>query len=166
MVDRYPPNVQRPALLKLVEALGCRDACLRRDECSDWRINGKQGYIYAVLEGFQLIFFSRNGVTEWDGAGPHIEDYIRAKRNLVFCRLTQDGTGEGIFLLDRLPTTEEAEVIRDILVIAKKREVSAAELERLRTMGAASLKSRHRKEPENTPWESLPPANDCSDDEG
>jgi hypothetical protein len=135
MVDRYPPTVQRPALLKFLEALGCRDAALRRDECSDWRINGKQGHIYSVPEGFQLIFFARNGVTEWDGAGPHMEDYTRAKRNLVFCRLMQDGTGEGIFLLDRLPTKEEAEDIRDILVIPKKREVSDEERARLAEMG-------------------------------
>ena len=31
-------------------------------------------------------------------------------------------TGEGIFVLDRLPTPTEAEAIRDTLVIAKKRE--------------------------------------------
>jgi hypothetical protein len=88
---------------------------LRRDECSDWRINGKQGHIYAVPEGFQLVFFARNGVNEWDGDGPHIEDYVRAKRALIFCRLAQDGTGEGIFFLDRLPTPNEAQAIRDTL---------------------------------------------------
>jgi hypothetical protein len=79
MTDIYPPAKQREALLKLVEALGCRDNALRRDECSDSRINGKQGWIYAVPKGFQLFFFAREGVNEWDGAGPHIEDYVRAK---------------------------------------------------------------------------------------
>jgi hypothetical protein len=123
MADIFPPAKQRPALLALREALNCRDTTLRRDECSDWRINGRQGWIYAVPEGFQLLFFARNGVTEWEGEGPHIEDYLRAKRNLFFCRLAQDGTGEGIFMLDRLPTPDEAEVIRDTLVIAKKRDI-------------------------------------------
>ena len=47
-----------------------------------------------------------------DGAGPHIEDYVRAKRNLIFCRRAQDGTGEGIFFLGRMPTPAEAEIIR------------------------------------------------------
>jgi hypothetical protein len=135
MTDKYPPVVQRPELLKLVEALGCRPNALRRDECNDWRISGKQGWIYAVPEGFQLVYFARNGVNEWDGAGPHMEDYFRAKRSLTFCRLTQDGTGEGIFLLDRLPTQEEGATIREILVIAKKREVSEETLERLRSSG-------------------------------
>jgi hypothetical protein len=135
MTDKYPPVVQRPELLKLVEALGCRPNALRRDECNDWRISGKQGWIYAVPEGFQLVYFARNGVNEWDGAGPHMEDYFRAKRSLTFCRLTQDGTGEGIFILDRLPTQEEGATIREILVIAKKREVSEETLERLRSSG-------------------------------
>jgi hypothetical protein len=135
MPDRFQPTVQRSALLELVKTLGCRDNALRRDECSDRRINGKQGHIYSVPEGFQLVFFARCGVTEWDGDGPHIEDYTGAKRALIFCRLAQDGTGEGIFLLDRLPTPGEAEIIRDTLAIAKKREVSEAELERLRAAG-------------------------------
>jgi hypothetical protein len=135
MPDHFPPTVQRPALLELVKALGCRDNALRRDECSDWRVNGKQGHIYAVPEGFQLCFFARNGVNEYDGDGPHIEDYIRAKRALIFCRLAQDGTGEGIFFLDRSPTPEEAEIIRETFDIAKKRIVSEAELERLRAAG-------------------------------
>ena len=43
MGDFYPAAVQRPALLELVKALGCRDAALRRDECGDWAIFGKHG---------------------------------------------------------------------------------------------------------------------------
>lgn len=135
MTDKYPPAVQRPALLKLVEALGCRANALRRDECSDWHIVGRQGWIYAVPEGFQLVYFARNGVNEWDGAGPHMEDYVRAKRGLIFCRLAQDGTGEGIFCLDRLPSADEAETIREILVIPKKRQVSEEQLAQLRATG-------------------------------
>jgi hypothetical protein len=124
MSDIYPPTVQRPALLKLRDALGCRENALRRDECGDWRVKGRQGQIYAVPEGFQLCYFARNGVSEFDGEGPHLEDYAKAKRELVFCRLVQDGTGEGIFFLDRLPTPTEAEVIRETLVISKKRDTS------------------------------------------
>jgi hypothetical protein len=36
--------------------------------------------------------------------------------------------------LDRLPSSEEGEIIRERLLIAKKREVSEAERERLRSM--------------------------------
>jgi hypothetical protein len=122
MSDVFPPLRRREALLMLRDALGVRDNALKRDECGDWRVNGRQGHIYAVPEGFQIVFFARCGVTEWDGEGPHIEDCIRAKRSLIFCRLAQDGVGEGIFFLDRLPTSTEAEIIRGILAIAKKRE--------------------------------------------
>jgi hypothetical protein len=55
VTDRYPPTMQRPALLELVKALGCRDAAFRRDECGDWRISGKFGHIYAVPERFQIM---------------------------------------------------------------------------------------------------------------
>jgi hypothetical protein len=121
MTDIYPPAVQRPALLKLVEALGCREAALRRDECGDWRINGKYGYIYAVpgipwggmekTEGFQIYY---RGAEEF-GEPSTTRGWTFAKEALSFCRVTQDG-----------------EIIRDKLWIAKKREVSEGELARLR----------------------------------
>jgi hypothetical protein len=128
MTDKYPPAVQRPALLKLVEALGCRDAALRRDECGDWRINGKYGYIYAVpgipwggmekTEGFQLYFRG----AEFEASTSKAWTY--AKEALSFCRVTQDGDTEGLLFLGRLPTPKEAEIIRDKLRIAKRAEFS------------------------------------------
>ena len=48
MDTTYPHAKQRAALLKLVSALGCREAALRRDECGDWRIGGSNGHIFAV----------------------------------------------------------------------------------------------------------------------
>jgi hypothetical protein len=153
-MDKYLPTVQRPELLKFAEALGSRDNALRRDECSDWRINGKQGWIYAVPEGFQFFYFARNGVNEWDGVGPHIEDYVRAKRRLVFCRLVQDGNGEGVFLLDRLPTPNEAEIIRDVFVIFKKRE--AGEPSEAQMAARAAFANRARtKSSETRPADDL-----------
>ena len=145
MTDKYPPAVQRPALLKLVEALGCRDRALHRDECGDWQIEGKQGWIYAVPEGFQFFYFARNGVNEWDGEGPHMEDYVRAKRSLTFCRLTQDGNGEGVFILDRLPTADEAEIIREIFVIFKKREVGEPSEAQIAARAAFTAAQKARK---------------------
>jgi hypothetical protein len=93
---------------------------LKRDEAGDWLILGKRGRIYATPEGFQIVYFARWGVTEDDGDGPHVEDYLHAKRKLIFCRLAQDGTGEGIFFLDRLPAEAESEVIRDIIGILRR----------------------------------------------
>jgi hypothetical protein len=141
MADKYPPAVQRPALLRLVEALGCREAALRRDECGDWRINGKYGYIYAVpgipwggmtkTEGFQIYFRGAGGFEERTTS----QAWKYAKEAMLFAKVTQDGGTEGLLFLARLPTPEEAEIIRDKLWIAKKRQVSEKELTRLRGYG-------------------------------
>jgi hypothetical protein len=104
-----------------VSALDARSNTLRRDECGDWAIFGRRGHIYAVPEGFQLVYMSRYGVNEFDGDSPHIPDYLKAKRSLTFCRLAQEGTGEGIFFLDRLPGDTEADVIRSIFEISRAR---------------------------------------------
>ena len=155
MTDKYPPAVQRPALLKLVEALGCRDAALRRDECGDWRINGKFGYIYAVPgmtvhglppgEGFQLYF---RGAPEWEEPSTS-QPWTWAKKALgPFCRVTQDGDTEGMLFLARLPTPEEAEIIRDKLRIAKRAEFSEEVLAQKRE-GMQKARESLGRRPEN-----------------
>jgi hypothetical protein len=141
MTDIFPLAKQRPALLALRDALGCRDNALRRDECGDWRIVGKLGHVYAVpgsldrpkAEGFQ-IYFRGSGEFEEPPRGSPAWSYV--KKAMAFCEVTNDGDGEGMMFLDRLPTAAEAEIIRDKLGIAKKREVSAAERERLLAMSS------------------------------
>src|SRR5262249_11167262 len=54
------------------------------------------------------------------------------KRRLAFCNLTQDCDDEGTLRLHRLPTDEEATVIRGILGIRKRMEFGPEELERRR----------------------------------
>jgi len=124
MSDKYPLTAQRLALLKLVEALGCREAALRRDECVDWRIEGKQGWIYAQSEGVYL-YCNPGSAKAW----------TYAKRALFFCEVTQDGDDEGFLKLIRLPTPAEGAIIRDKLGIRKKRDISDIERERLASMG-------------------------------
>jgi hypothetical protein len=130
MADKYPPAVQRLALLELVKALGCRDNALRRDECSDWRINGRQGHIYAVPEGFQIM------VMGWTTKG-----WNAAKKALTFAKVTQDGDEEGGVLLNRLPSAAEAVLIRHWVGIAKKMEFSEEYRTELR---ARALKARQQ----------------------
>jgi hypothetical protein len=142
MADIYPPAVQRPALLKLAEALGCRDNALRRDECGDWAIFGRHGHIYAIpgtldrpkTPGFQIFVLSENmrtgAVDRWTKQG-----WTYAKQALGFAGLTNDGGLEGAFFIDRLPTPAEADAIRRYVGIAKKREVSDEERARLSGMG-------------------------------
>jgi hypothetical protein len=127
-MDIHPPAKQRHALLKLAEALDCRDNALRRDECGDWRISGKLGHIYAVPGTLD-----RPNAKE-PPLGSKAWSYCK-KALKPFCDVTNDGGDEGMLFLDRLPTPEEAEIIRDKLGVAKKREMSDAELERLKSMG-------------------------------
>jgi hypothetical protein len=46
-MDRFPPAMQRPALLEFAAGMGSRDGALRRDECGDWSIVGQFGHVYA-----------------------------------------------------------------------------------------------------------------------
>jgi hypothetical protein len=129
MADIYPPTVQRPALLELVKALGCRDNALRRDECGDWRIEGHSGHISAVpgslnrpdTPGFQ-IYVERESVREWSYAQKALKPVAD---------LTNNGDDDGMLFLDRLPTADEAEVIRQYVGVAKKRVLSEEERARL-----------------------------------
>ena len=139
MADIYPPPEQRLALIKLIEALGCWDRALRRDECGDWAVFGKLGHIYAVpgtldrpkTNGFQIYF---RGAEEF-GEPTTARGWIFAKKVLSFCQVTSDGDTEGFLFMDRLPTAAESEIIRDKLGIRKKREISDDERERLRAIG-------------------------------
>jgi hypothetical protein len=119
-MDTFPPTKQRPALLEFVQAIGARGGDVRRDECGDWRLNGKHGFVYAVPEGFQ-IFFSGTA-----------RSWPYAKKAMNFARVSQDGDEEGFLLLDRLPTEKEGAIIRDKSGIRKKREPGEEELARLR----------------------------------
>ena len=124
MADNYPPTVQRPALLRLVEALGCRDAYLRRDACGDWFIEGDDGHIWAVpgsidrpqSEGFQ-IFIGCDTVRQWSAVKTAVKP---------FTDMTNDGDEEGMLFLDHLPTPDEADILRRYCGLHKKREDSEA----------------------------------------
>jgi hypothetical protein len=143
MADLYPPARQREALLRLVEALWCREAVLRRDECGDWRVNGKLGSIYATPgmtthglapgEGFHICF---RGAEEFEEPPKGSKAWSFAKQAMTFTEVALDCDTEGVLFLRRLPTPEEAAIIRDKLGVPKKREVSDAERERLRVMAA------------------------------
>jgi len=47
------------------------------------------------------------------------------KKRLSFCEVTQDGDEEGCYRLHRLPTAAEADEIRDIVGLRKRKDLSA-----------------------------------------
>jgi hypothetical protein len=85
MADTFPPAEQRPRLLEIRQAIGAREASLRRDACEDWAVSGTSGHVYAVPEGFQLHVTTAERPLKWTWI----------KKKLAFCRLTQDGDDEG-----------------------------------------------------------------------
>jgi hypothetical protein len=134
-MDILPATKQRAALAKLMSALGCRQAALRRDECGDWRINGSRGHICAVPGGARpsfMLYVMTESARAW----------TFAKRALLpFAKIINDGDEEGAFVMHRLPTSEQAALIRRYCGITKRREVSEAELNRLRSVGFAASRA-------------------------
>jgi hypothetical protein len=59
------------------------------------------------------------------------------KKDISFATLTNDGDDEGCFMLHRLPTASEAEIIRERLSIRKRPSFDEATLERKRAAMAA-----------------------------
>jgi hypothetical protein len=83
-------------------------------------IHGRAGRVYRLPEGFYL-YCDPGSARAWGFV----------KKALDFCKLMQDGDGDGYLFLDRLPTSAEAALIRDKLMIRKRRVLSDEERERL-----------------------------------
>jgi hypothetical protein len=108
----------------LLVALIAWPRALRRDECGAWYIRGKRGSIYTWGDGVTwVLYVSCRSERHW----------AATKQRLGFCELILDGSGEGCLRLHRLPTSEQAAVIRDVLGIRKRMEFAPADLERRRT---------------------------------
>jgi hypothetical protein len=103
----------RAELVELLEALNGAANSLRRDECGDQTIFGSRGHIRAC-DGTFSIYVCCRSARQW----------TFAKRQMVFCQVGQDGDDEGILRLARLPTSNEAEVIRRYIGLHQTRQVS------------------------------------------
>lgn len=86
-------------LHQLAATVGSRNAALRRDECGEWRIEGRRGWVYTVS----------GTLNRQDGAGFQIycapgsaRAWASAKKAMAFAELAQDGDDEGLLFLARL----------------------------------------------------------------
>jgi hypothetical protein len=109
------------SLVTLLDVLDASNVTLGRDRCVDYAIDGKSGKIYQDGGGYLLYVTTGESAVKWR----HI------KQRLSFCRVTQDGDDEGCLHLDRLPTEDEAALIRKTLGLRKRREVSPEEWARI-----------------------------------
>lgn len=122
-------TADRERLVALLTVLDASPRCLERD----WQITGKRGHVLADGTGWVLY------VTTAERDERNIDGKLRCygssrrwtfvKRELAFAKLKQDGDDEGCFFLDRLPTSDEAEAIRDAIGLRKRRHLSPNEIE-------------------------------------
>jgi hypothetical protein len=124
------PNMPREGLLKFAEALGSAANPLRRDECGDPCINGRREHIYACPDGYRLYVVARS-----------TQAWTWAKKDMAFACVEQDGDEEGVFAMDRLPTADEAELIRHYVGVTKRPDLSAERIAALSEMGTVRQKT-------------------------
>jgi hypothetical protein len=117
---------------QLLTALNASDRALRRDECGAWTLIGRQGSIHTWGDGTSWVLFV---------ACRSRQQWTSTKKRLAFCTVTQDGEDEGCLRLQQLPTPEQAKVIRDVLGLWKRREVSTEERERLSALLSGSSRT-------------------------
>ena len=116
----------------LFSALDAAPAQLRRDECGSWVIAGRRGTIQTWGDGETWIVYV---------IGRSTRHWTMIKQRLAFMTVTQDGDEEGCFRLVALPTPEQAVLIRDALMLRKRRTLTEASRAALI---AAGVKGRFR----------------------
>jgi hypothetical protein len=132
-----PERDDRASLIALLIALDASPRSLRRDECGDYAIEGKQGHVYTNGPGY-LFYVSTGSPRRW----------TNIKKRLAFCNITQDGDDEGCLHLDRLPALHEAGLIREALGIKRKRQLTPE--------AKASLANRFSQKPTGRPSDGRP----------
>jgi hypothetical protein len=107
---RRPENrkADRNLLIILTEILCVSKGRLRRDLCGHWIISGRRGHI--LTDGVDTYAYLPAGTARrWN----------KAKQNLNFLTVTQDGDDEGILRLGENPTPTQVEMIRKAVGLRK-----------------------------------------------
>ena len=130
-------STDRDHLDEFLTAIDASPTALERPVCRGWlgdyQITGKHGHV--LVDGAGYLLYVTIDVRTAPEREPSSRPWKNAKARLSFCRVTQDGDWEGCLHLDRLPTAEEAVVIREVLGIRKRRLMTAeapSKLERAR----------------------------------
>jgi hypothetical protein len=100
---------------QLLAALDAAPSQLSRDECGSWIIAGRRGTIHTWGDG-----------KTWGAyvIGRSTRHWTMIQRRLAFMTVTQDGDEEGCLRLLALPTPAEAALIRDALLLRKRRTLT------------------------------------------
>jgi len=109
---------------------------LARDECGDWHILGRRGKLFAdsQWEPYWYLYIDRS--------------WTRAKRALSFMEIHQDGDADGVLRLKRLPTEQEARLIRKWAGLSAKRKLTPERRAKLIEAGM-NFRFSHGAQPTN-----------------
>ena len=136
----------REHLSAFVTAIDASPTALERPLCRGWvgdyQITGKHRHV--LTDGTGYLLYVTGTVQRWR----------KAKRSLPG-KVTQDGDDEGILRLDQLPTSAEADTIRDLIGIRKRRLMTAEALSKLES-ARGSIKSPVSASPMRLNSEALP----------
>jgi hypothetical protein len=130
-LDRDQARDDRQQQARLLIALDAAPSQLRRDEAGWWVIAGRHGTLQTWGDGRTWLAYVRCRSRQ---------HWTFTKRRLAFMTVTQDGEEEGCLRLFRLPTPQEAVVIREVVGLRKRVEYAPDTLERKRdSMAKAGL---------------------------
>lgn len=96
-------------LQRLSEAINTSVERIHLDECGDWNIFGRKGKIFTDSK-LWYVNLSCNSKRHWTAT----------KKKLNFMEVSQDGDEERILKLERMPSQEEAEAIRNTVGLNKR----------------------------------------------
>jgi hypothetical protein len=120
-MDTYTSHAEffadKAKLQTMLVALDAAHSQLRLDSCRTWTIRGKRGYLATWGNGVRwLIYCAPGSARKWN----------RIRQALSpLGRCTQDGDDEGIIRIDRLPTHEQAALIRKAIGLVRRRPAPA-----------------------------------------
>ena len=126
--NREEEQADRRQQERLLAALDAASSQLRRDECGSWIIGGRRGAIHTWGDGKRWVVYV---------IGRSARHWTMIKRRLAFMTVTQNGDEEGCLRLFRLPTHEEAGLIRDALLLRKRRSLTEESRARLIAAGVS-----------------------------
>ena len=96
---------------RLLAALDAAPGQLLRDACGLWIIAGRRGSIQTWGDGTSWVLYVQCRSRQ---------HWTFTRRRLAFITVTQDGDEEGCLRLVRLPTPQEAVVIREVMGLRKR----------------------------------------------
>jgi hypothetical protein len=118
-------GLDRDHLDKFLTAIDASPTTLERPVCRGWvgdyQITGKSDHVLAAQPGYLLSDHLDRKLCYGS-----TRKWTNIKAQLAFARLIQDGDDEGCLDLDRTPTAQAAEVIREALGIRRRRHLSQA----------------------------------------